>query len=563
MSEDFMRCPGVRPHGAGFRLRCRVPADVAHHFPSPYRIQKLDAATPRAAHAAGLVVLSGWEAEYERLRTTGSSAKTTISDEDLQRLTAAMVHESLTHDEKAREDGVYADDALYEKSKNRIALFKAALHEEIGRGKIGFSEGDALNWLWAHGYDIPRSSPEYPRIVLAFAKAHAGALQIEERRLSGELVDTPPAPPPFGSASAETPLMLGEVVRQYLARTTHSAQMLKKHTVTLGLLLEAVGDRPVTELRQKDIHDFLGVLCQLPPRWKDEQRRRGLSVRELAAMPWPSCIAPKTYEDGYVASLRPFLLDSINLYGDQGFPLNLNTTRAPYSGTRAADERQQRAMSQDELVRLFTGPEYREFAADPAHAHRYWLPLVGLFTGARINELCQINPQCDIREEDGIPFIDITDKSPGDPRILKSVKNKSSRRVVPIHPELLRLGFLRYVREVREAGHMRLFPSFPLKGKSAGAGPGTWFRKLLGGTGLRDETEGAAVVGFHAFRSTFLSRAMHLDVPGAQWLTGHIDPSVSMVVREYRGKLELNKKLQIIERITYDIEFPSPRFAAP
>jgi integrase len=563
MSEDFMKCPGVRPHGAGFRLRCRVPADVAHHFPSPYRIQKLDAATPRAAHAAGLVVLSRWEAEYERLRTTGSVAKTTISDEELQRLTATMVHERLVLDQKLREDGVYADDAEYEKSKSRMDAFKAALREEIGRGKIGFSEGDALNCLWSHGYDITRSSPEYPRIVLAFAKAHVEVLRIEETRLSGESVDTPPAPAPHGSAPTAARLMLSDVVREYLARTSHSAPMLKKHMVTLGLLLEVVGDKPVGDLRQKDIRDFLDTLCQLPPRWKDEQRRRGLSVSELAALPWPKRIAPKTYEDGYVASLRPFLLDAINLYGDQGFPLSLNTNRVLYSGTRAADERQQRALSADELVRLFTGPEYRGFAADPAQAHRYWLPLVGLFTGARINELCQLNPQCDIREEDGIPFIDITDKSPGDPRILKSVKNKSSRRVVPIHPELLRLGFLRYVREVREAGHMRLFPSFPLKGNSAGAGPGTWFRKLLGDTGLRDETEGAAVVGFHAFRSTFLSRAMHLDVPGAQWLTGHIDPSVSMVVREYRGKLELNKKLQIIERITYDIEFPSPRFAAP
>lgn len=474
-----------------------------------------------------------------------------------------MVHQSLAADQEARELGDYEDDDHYERSTRLMDAYTEALKEELGRGKVGFSIDLALDWLWGHGYDIPTDSPEFRKIVLAFSKAHAEALVIQKRRLSGEWVDTPPAPPALGSAPAETPLMLGEVVRQYLARTSHSAQMLKKHTVTLGLLLEVVGDRPVTELRQKDIHDFLGVLCKLPPRWKDEQRRRGLSVRELAEMPWPSCIAPKTYEDGYVASLRPFLLDSINLYGDQGFPLNLNTTRVRYSGTRAADERQQRAMSADELVRLFTGPEYREFAADPAQAHRYWLPLVGLFTGARINELCQLNPQCDIREEDGIPFIDITDKSPGDPRILKSVKNKSSRRVVPIHPELLRLGFLRYVREVREAGHMRLFPSFPLKGNSAGAGPGTWFRKLLGDTGLRDETEGAAVVGFHAFRSTFLSRAMHLDVPGAQWLTGHIDPSVSMVVREYRGKLELNKKLQIIERITYDIEFPSPPLCGP
>lgn len=109
-----------------------------------------------------------------------------------------------------------------------------------------------------------RHTKELPGVSqdrLSVRKAHADALLIEERRLSGESVDTPPAPAPHGSAPAAARLMLSDVVREYLARTSHSAPMLTKHTVTLGLLLEVIGDKPVGELRQKDIHDL-----SLPPK---------------------------------------------------------------------------------------------------------------------------------------------------------------------------------------------------------------------------------------------------------------------------------------------------------
>lgn len=554
MSEDFMKCPGLRPHGASFQLKCRIPADVAKHYASPYRILKITQRDARTAHAAGIAQVAQWAAEYQRLRESDIPPRTSISADEVERLTLKMVRSILASDEESRELGSYVEESDYRRAVEWLEADSAALREELGRGLLRESVEVAQDWLRGHGYAIPEDSPEFRKIALSFAKARAEAVKARKARLGGDWVDTPPEPldaPEKLPAAAR--LMLSDVVREYLTRTTHSAPMLKKHTVTLGLLLEVIGDKPVGELKQKDIHDFLGTLCQLPPRWKDEQRSRGLSISELAALPWPKGIAPKTYEDGYVASLRPFLLDSINLFGDQGFPLSLNTNRVLYSGTRAADERQQRALSADELVRLFNGPEYREFAADPAQAHRYWLPLLGLFTGARVTELCQLNPQCDIREEGGIAFIDITDKSPADPRIIKSVKNKSSRRTVPIHSELVGLGFLRYVERVRKDGHMLLFPSFALKGTSAGAGPGIWFGKLLEATGLRDETQGAAVVGFHTFRSTFLNRAMHLDIPYAQWLTGHVDPSVSKVVREYRGTLELAKKREILERVVFDL----------
>ena len=352
--------------------------------------------------------------------------------------------------------------------------------------------------------------------------------------------------------------MLSAVVSAFLAKADKTKPMFKKTEPTLRLFLEVIGDKPVSALRQVDIDGFFTLLCKLPPRWRDEQRKRGGTVSALAAVAWPECIAPKTLEDSYMAALRPFLGDSRRLYGDQGFPLHLTTGGIKYTGTRKGRERAQRALRPAELVRLFNGPECSDFAADPTQAHRYWLPLLGLYTGARVNEVCQLNPQCDIREEGGIWILDITEESEADSRVSKSVKNETSRRPVPVHPALLRLGFLRYVEQVRAGGHALLFPEWAPSGGKASAAAAKWFRGHIAALGLRDETPRACILGFHCFRSTFLARAYDLGVLDAEAVTGHADTKVSAIVRDYRGAAGLEKRQRILEQIAFDIDPPKP-----
>jgi integrase len=81
-----------------------------------------------------------------------------------------------------------------------------------------------------------------------------------------------------------------------------------------------------------------------------------------------------------------------------------------------------------------------------------WLPLLGLFTGARLGELCHPLVS-DVQCAEGIDYINLTDE--GDEQAIKTV---GSRRRVPIHPELVRLGFLDYVKGRKAAKDERLFP---------------------------------------------------------------------------------------------------------
>src|SRR5262249_56656834 len=97
-----------------------------------------------------------------------------------------------------------------------------------------------------------------------------------------------------------------------------------------------------------------------------------------------------------------------------------------------------------------------------------WLPLIGLFTGARLEEIGQALIS-DVKHEDGIDYLDINilDRDAG-----KRVKNRSSRRRLPLHPELVRCGLLAYVEERRQAGDARLFPA--LRPSITGQMTGNW-----------------------------------------------------------------------------------------
>lgn len=53
----------------------------------------------------------------------------------------------------------------------------------------------------------------------------------------------------------------------------------------------------------------------------------------------------------------------------------------------------------DETQRL--AEALQPLTTDAKHVHEFWLPMLGLHTGARINEVCQLNPQTDIGTEDG------------------------------------------------------------------------------------------------------------------------------------------------------------------
>lgn len=81
----------------------------------------------------------------------------------------------------------------------------------------------------------------------------------------------------------------------------------------------------------------------------------------------------------------------------------------------------------------------------------YWIPLVIAHQGARLEEVSQLKIT-DVFEIGGIWCITI--RGGGGRR----VKNRNAYRTLPIHPLLVELGFVEYVKRMKAAGKVRVFP---------------------------------------------------------------------------------------------------------
>ena len=127
--------------------------------------------------------------------------------------------------------------------------------------------------------------------------------------------------------------------------------------------------------------------------------------------------------------------------------------------TKAREQRD--AFDKQDLKRIFNLRKLKSESIDKNKPAYYWVPLLGLYTGARLNELCQLYVN-DIKEIDKIWCIDIN-RNTND----KKLKNASSERVIPIHPKLIELGFLNFVKEQKEEKNRKTFLTLE-----------TWFRWL-------------------------------------------------------------------------------------
>lgn len=310
-----------------------------------------------------------------------------------------------------------------------------------------------------------------------------------------------PAAPVIAAAHApESPAFL-VVVEEHLAQQQREGVLAKslddKRAVAV-LLTRIIGDLPIDQITRKDAHLFRETALKLPPR-----------LHQLPYQPLEQSIAEATSTisittfNNYVKNLTTFFSHAVR----EGY-----CSRNPFDGLRVRQRHkvseERSVFSEGDLKRLFDSSTY-----PPAHGRKpnqYWLPLLGLYTGARLNELCQLYTD-DIVVVGGIACIHIRATRPD-----QKLKTPGSERLVPIHSKLLELGFLDYLQKVRAGGAQRVFPELTCHKKHGySAAPSKWFARLREQLGFRDE---AGKKDFHSFRHTL---ADHLKQKGvAESLVG-------------------------------------------
>lgn len=176
-------------------------------------------------------------------------------------------------------------------------------------------------------------------------------------------------------------------------------------------------------------------------------------------------------------------------------------------------DKNDRPYEPEELRKLFCPSDYLSWSS--LHAEDYWLPLLGLFTGARSEELVKLKRK-DVKQTPeqpfragrkdtsraGIWFLDLTS---GERRL----KVHTSYRVVPLHSFLIELGFADYLSDFDQEDF--IFPFYANKAKGKFGDEYRRYRRSVGVGREENETEGERL-HFHTFRKNAINAFKDYDV---------------------------------------------------
>lgn len=319
---------------------------------------------------------------------------------------------------------------------------------------------------------------------------------------------------------AETPF--SELVSTYRRFKKHGESQRKRMETESKLFIGLMKDPKLGQIDADLIHAYAEQLQQLPTDIYLARRRYGeeLTFPELIDLARTHGLPRKTETTArsHVAHIGEIL----NFGVKQGM-LHVNPAhgfKREFGVTKKAREQDHRdEFTPNELNRIFEQPWFKtgcgDFTAN-GHTHwrpfYYWLPLLGLLTGARLNELSQLYLD-DIRkqEEGDVWYLDFNLEGEGKMEDA-SLKTVNAIRVVPIHDAILKAGFIAYVEALREAGHKRLFPELKhAPGKGYADGSGSWFNEKLLGKTLGIPRNGRKT--FHSFRHTVATALDRIDAP--------------------------------------------------
>jgi integrase len=301
--------------------------------------------------------------------------------------------------------------------------------------------------------------------------------------LDGDLpgVQEPAVPPPAKPApvnvdfGAEHGLTFAAALEEFFEhnRSANAKREYKSEAQVRAMakvLFFVVGgpDRPISILKQLHLGKFVATLRRLPTQWgksvADQEGGIQFCLERAKSLPADEVGISATTEGRHLTMLNNFIQFSAR----RGFIVadNLNVTPLRKERSKERNKRKKKRgrvnWTWEEVLLLLLAPPYTG-SKGPKRCMRYrsgklfywdthyWMVLLLILYGFRPSEAGGLWVE-HIKLDQPIPTILIR------PTKQRDTKNENSIREVPIHPELLRLGFAEFVRAVSAAGHQNLFP---------------------------------------------------------------------------------------------------------
>lgn len=341
-------------------------------------------------------------------------------------------------------------------------------------------------------------------------------------------------------------LLFSYVAKKYMEDCSNSPRTSAYKDNTFALFKELMGDLVFKDIGIAEAREFKERLRKIPANAKKYLSVDSFEGLDLENLPQGKAQHPSTINNRHACLVALFSWAIKAGYYHANNPFSNLAVKTHKSSTR------RHPFKPEELETLFrcsiyTGSRGEKWSERLKVGNTiikdswYWVPLIGLYSGMRMNEICQLYVE-DIRQEEGVYIFDVNDD--GDD---KALKTPSSRRKVPIHNELIDRGLLVHLEAMRKQGEKRLFPDVTMGSvKTYSSNYSKRFTRLL--KDLKLKRQGLC---FHSLRHNFIDGLRNAGVERSivMTLTGH--QSLKGVHDDYGYGYNMKRLQEEINRLQF------------
>lgn len=409
--------------------------------------------------------------------------------------------------------------------------FGDAWHELLQVG-AAFRRGDYSSYV-----------PPEPIVAVESPRATIPAMQVFPQSL-------------HGAEALET--TISALVERFMASKAPNAKDASEIRGYAKRLIEFLGDCPITDVTTSRLDQFLVQLRRFPAMAKSKEMAKRLTFIEIVdkfgddeSVPKLTNKTIRTKWFGAYNRLFQWAVDKLKLSEN---PVTKAIPKKADDIKSLIVEREEWAPEQ--IREMFSKPLFvgsasvagsrRASGSVITRDRKYWLPLIALWTGMRLDEI-GATTRDELKLNDGVWFFDLQNRPLVGPR---RVKNTMSQRIVPVHSQLIELGFIEYVKLQRDW----LFADLPHEGKEPGdttKGFSKWFGRWRRANGMHSDLKKQ---DFHSFRHNFKNacRKAELAEDIHDLLTGHAGSNSQKTSRGYKGADDPVFLSKMLNRVTYD-----------
>lgn len=414
-------------------------------------------------------------------------------------------------------------DAIGDEAQDPIIKDRKHLDEEVHR------------WVTRTEQKIEKGSPDWKALVDACHDEFSfGHPEITTDWYLGAIPKQP---------QADGDMLISALFKKYQKENSHLAEStVSDFSVGVRRFIELFGDIDASKINRHHVEKFRNKLRKLPTRPPNDVRK--LSIDDQVS--WADQNHAKRI--AHVTVSKSLL--SVKLALEFGF---LETAmfpdrdwRNPFDGFLKKARKTTRNEilpfndSQIELVFSLAAYHHRE----PA---KFWIPLILLYTGARLDEIAQLHVSDlvidDTRFKGSQPYFKVENLDDDDPALHKKAKSLSANRYIPLPKQLIEIGFLDYANKMKAQEQAHMFPDLPHnRGRNRGSLVSTAFMKMFRELGSKDEKTGLNTkrINTHSLRHSFRMRGFEVQDQ---------DFVLAIIVLPYTELLEKNAGLGLSTKL--------------